>query len=282
MEQRPLADFDGDIAIFGCGTMAGAMLSRWLDCGLDPARVTALRASGAPVGEGVRVVTAPGDLPAAPAVLIVGIKPQMFSALAPAIAAVAGPGTLVVSIMAGIALEDLALAVPGAGAIVRVMPNMPVAEGRGVVAVVGSAAEPNSGPDADQQRRLAALLAPLGHVHAMRDEAGFNLVTALTGCGPAFVYRFVAAMAGAAVRLGLDPADADRLARATVAGAAATLAESDQTSAALADAVASPGGMTQAGLDVLDSDGRLTALMADTLRAARERGREMAAAVRLD
>jgi pyrroline-5-carboxylate reductase len=268
MTTPTLTDWSGDIIIFGCGTMAGAMLSRWLDCGLNPARVTAVRASGVAVANGVTTVTDASRL-TPPALLVIGVKPQMFAELAPAIAALAGPQTQILSIMAGIMIEELATALPNAGAIMRTMPNMPVASGRGVVVTATRAGDSgNAG--------VAALLDTLGHVHAMTDENGFNLVTALSGCGPAFVYRFVEAMAGAGVRLGLDPADADRLARATVAGAAATMADSGQTPGELAASVASPGGMTQAGLDVLDMDGRLTALMAETLRAARDRGRELA------
>jgi pyrroline-5-carboxylate reductase len=272
MTDKALASFDGDMVIYGCGTMAGAMLTRWIDVGLDPATVTAIKPGGGAAPGGVSTVTGSAGL-SAPAILLIGVKPQIFATVAADVAALAGPETLVVSIMAGIGLEDLALALPQAGGIVRVMPNMPVADGRGIAVTVGEA-------QASHAKRLAALLAPLGHVHGMADEAGFNLVTALTGCGPAFVYRFVAGLAGAAVRLGLDPADADILARATVAGASATLLASDESASALADAVASPGGMTQAGLDVLDSDGRLVALLAETLRAARDRGRELAAAAR--
>lgn len=273
MTKTRLAGLSGDIVIFGCGTMAGAMLSRWIACGLPPERVTALRHSGAPVSSGVRVVADAGALPAQPAMLMIGVKPQVFGQVAPAINSLIGPDTCVVSIMAGLTIDDLTLALPAAapGAIVRVMPNLPVADGRGIVATIGTVPP-----------MLARLLAPLGSVHAMADEAGANLVTALTACGPAFVYRFVGALAGAAVRLGLEPADADVLARAMVACAAATLAQTDATPQTLADAVASPGGMTQAGLDVLDSDGRLVALLADTLRATRERGREIAAAARGD
>ncbi len=271
MTNRTLAAFDGDIVIYGCGTMAGAMLTRWIDVGLDPAQVTALRPSGGRAPGGVRTVTDSKSL-SAPAILLIAVKPQIFRSVAADIARLADADTLVVSIMAGIAIDDLSIALPDAGGIVRVMPNMPVADGRGIAVTVGAAAI--------HTERLAALLAPLGHVHAMGDEAGFNLVTALTGCGPAFVYRFVAGLAGAAVRLGLDPADADILARATVAGASASLFATDQSPSALADAVASPGGMTQAGLDILDSDGRLVALLAETLRAARDRGRELALAAR--
>lgn len=275
MTSSPLARFQGDLLIFGCGTMAGAMLSRWLDCGLPPASITAIRPSGQPAPGGVRTLSSPeGQAP--PRLLLIGVKPQTFASIAAQAAALAGPDTLVLSIMAGITIEDLSSALPDAGSIVRIMPNLPVANGHGVTLRVGT---PHSG---QHVAMLDALLAPLGHAHAMADETGFNLVTALTGCGPAFVYRFVAAMAGAAVRLGLDADDADALARATVAGAAASVASSDRPLTELAAAVASPGGMTQAGLDVLDSDGRLAALLAETLRASRDRGRELAQALSPD
>jgi pyrroline-5-carboxylate reductase len=272
MTDETPTDRAGDMIIFGCGAMAQAMLSRWLEKGLSPNRVTAVRASGAPVSGGVTTVSDASAL-APPSILVIGLKPQAFAALVPALLPLVGAHTRVVSIMAGITLDDLSDALPGAAAIMRVMPNMAVATGRGVVVTAmrgGDAADP----------AFDALLATLGHVHAMPDETGFNLVTALTGCGPAFVYRFVQALAGAAVRLGLDAGDADRLARATVAGAAASMAQSQLSPGELADAVASPGGMTQAGLDVLDSDGRLTGLMAETLRAARDRGRELASPTR--
>ncbi|MEK6541517.1 MAG: pyrroline-5-carboxylate reductase dimerization domain-containing protein [Pseudomonadota bacterium] len=266
-----LAKYDGDMILFGCGTMAGAMLTRWLAKGLAAEHVLAIRPSGAKAPGGVRTKTN-AERVGTPDIIVIGVKPQIFSSVSAEIAKLAGPKTLIISIMAGIALEDLRLALPDAGNIVRAMPNLPVIDGRGVIAVVSEA------PD----KRIDMLMSPLGHVHVMEDEAGFNLVTALTGCGPAFVYRFAAAMAGAAVRLGLNEQDANTLARATLAGAAATLAASDHSAAELADAVASPGGMTQAGLDVLDSDGRLAALLAETLRAARDRGRELSATLRGD
>ena len=274
MTAKRLSKFDKDMLIFGCGTMASAMLARWLDAGIDPDRVTAIRASGAAVIGGVRTKKAPAR-GRKPDILIIGVKPQSFGSVTTDIANVAGPDTVVISIMAGITLDDLRFALPDAGQIVRIMPNMPVAQGRGVVITVS---EVTAAPIP----QLAELLAPLGHVHAMQDEAGFNLVTALTGCGPAFVYRFVSALAGAAVRLGLNPEDAETLARATVDGAVAHMAATQLSPAELATAVASPGGMTQAGLDVLDSDGRLASLLAETLRAARDRGREITTSMRTD
>src|SRR5690606_18721115 len=101
-------------------------------------------------------------------------------------------------------------------------------------------------------------------------------VTALAGSGPAFVYRFIDALAGGSARLGMDRSQADRLALAMVEGAAALAASSSDSPGILADRVASPGGVTRAGLDVLDDDSALAKLMERTLRAAAERNAEMA------
>lgn len=110
--------------------------------------------------------------------------------------------------------------------------------------------------------------------------AEYAAASTLSGCGPAYLFRFIDALAKAATALGLGEADAARLALATVRGAA-SLAEADGRSpAVLADAVASPGGMTRAGLNVLDEDGALDRLVRATLAAAAARGEEMAAAAR--
>ena len=101
-------------------------------------------------------------------------------------------------------------------------------------------------------------------------------MTALAGSGPAFVYRFIDALAQGAGALGLDPAQAGRLALATVEGAALLAACSEHAPAQLARRVASPGGTTEAGLAVLDDEGALARLVAATLRAAHDRSAEMA------
>ncbi|WP_333914981.1 pyrroline-5-carboxylate reductase family protein [Sphingomonas sp. LR60] len=98
-------------------------------------------------------------------------------------------------------------------------------------------------------------MAPLGLVEWFDDPARFAAAGALSGCGPAFLFRFVDAMTAGGVAIGLDPARAAAVALATVEGAAAMVAASDRTPGALADAVASPGGMTRAGLNVLDEAG---------------------------
>lgn len=269
-ERKLLTGLAGPITIFGCGTMAGAMLSRWLSCGLSAAQVTAIRASGTEAAPGVATFADAAGL-TAPDILLIGVKPLQLAAIEAEIAPLAGPDTLVLSILAGVPIERLQGGFPDAGAIVRLMPNMPVAHGRGIVARLGDAGV--------HDPALTKLLAPLGHVQPVADEKAFDLVTALAGCGPAFAYRFVAALAAAGERLGLPQEDAITLARLTVTGAAETMAATETPLASLADAVASPGGMTQAGLDILDADGTLVQLLTHTLRAARDRGTELAALV---
>ncbi|MET0240024.1 MAG: pyrroline-5-carboxylate reductase dimerization domain-containing protein [Sphingobium sp.] len=264
-----LAGWDRPVLLIGCGNMAGAILARWLECGLPPGRVRVVDPAKPSLAPGIVVETSlPEDIAPGSFVLI-GIKPQQFDGIAADLDARLGEGATVLSIMAGLPLGLLGRALPSAQRIVRLMPNLPVRTGRGVVLTY------SQNVDTDDVVRL---LAPLGLVEALASEGDFDLGTALTGCGPAYVYRFIDALAGAATRLGMDQAQSARLALQMVAGAAATASASADTPAAMADAVASPGGMTRLGLDVLDADEHLLALLTDTLRAARDRGAELAAA----
>ncbi len=260
------------LTLIGCGNMAGAMLRRWLHCGLDPARVTVVRPSGAPVAQAVRVLTA--IPPALSGIVLLGVKPQKLVEVAPALAAALGPDALLVSILAGVELATLRGRFPAPRAIVRAMPNTPVALGKGVVALC------SDGLDAAARQEVDALMAPLGHCEWFDDEELFVLAGHLTGAGPAFAYRFIDAMAAAAAQLGLPAEQALRLAIHMVEGAGALAAAADEGPAALARRVASPGGTTEAGLRVLDSEDALASLILRTLEASRGRGRELAAATR--
>lgn len=268
---RALADRTGPLLLVGCGNMAGAILTRWLDCGLAPELVHVVDPSGRPVPGGVSAATNLPDRIAPGTLVLLGIKPQNLADVAPRLNAVLGAGATIVSMLAGIPIGQLREALPAASTIVRIMPNLPVRSGDGIVL---ARVEP------DAQALVAAsverLLGPLGLVELLADEAEFDLATAVSGCGPAYVYRFADALAEAARRLGMDPAMAGRLALHTVAGAAVTALRSDQSPAALADAVASPGGMTREGMNVLDADDRLIVLLTEALCAARDRGAELA------
>ena len=253
------------IWLVGCGNMSGAMLSRWLTVGLDPATVTVIRPSGVSPAPGVRILTELPDEPA-PDLLLLGVKPQKLSEVAPGVARAVGPETKLVSILAGATMATLRASFPRAGAIVRAMPNTPVALGRGVVGLHG-----------DMAPEVEALMSPLGLVEWIADEVLFDVVTALAGSGPAFLFRFIDALARAGAALGLPADQAARLAIAMTDGAAGLAAAASEPPTVLADRVASPGGMTRKGLNVLDEGGALDRLLQATLDAAVRRGREMAA-----
>lgn len=257
--------------LVGCGNMAGQMLTRWLAYGLDPARVTVLRPSGRPVAEGVQVVTDyPSSLPAYTTVLL-GMKPQQLASVANSLAPLCGMDTRLVSILAGTTVAELRNRFPAARDVVRAMPNLPVGIGEGVTALH---ADISTSPDVRED--VASLMSPLGLAEWIVDEGQFNEVTALSGCGPAFLFRFIDAFARAGEAIGLPSDQAARMALATVKGSASMAALSSDSPAILADRVASPGGMTRQGLNVMDADDRLLKLLTDTLAAARDRGEEMA------
>ncbi|WP_448501864.1 pyrroline-5-carboxylate reductase [Sphingomonas sp.] len=259
--------------LVGAGNMGGAMLRRWIEAEtLSPHRVTVINRSGRIVVDGVPSVTSPpGDH--RPDIVLLGIKPQMIGQAPAFLADQDAPVPLMVSILAGVDHATLARRF-AADTIVRAMPNLPVAIGRGVVGLHAAGA-PVAARD-----RAAALMAPLGLVEWIDDEAQFDAMTALAGSGPGFTYRFIDALAAAGAALGLSPEQSLRMARATVEGSAILAAQSDETPAALADRVASPGGSTRQGLNVLDADKALERLLFATLDAARARNAEMAAAAR--
>ncbi|TKD52243.1 pyrroline-5-carboxylate reductase family protein [Sphingomonas baiyangensis] len=252
----------------GAGNMGGAMLRRWIDAGtLARDEVLVLNKSGRTVIDGVESRTGAPDAPL-PDMVMLGIKPQMIDAAPAFLRDRDAPVPLLISILAGVDMATLADRF-AAHSIVRAMPNLPVAIGKGVVALHGSRAG-----DVD------ALMQPLGLVERIEDEAQFDLVTALAGSGPGFTYRFIDAMAAGAAALGLPADQALRLARATVYGSASLAADADVSPATLADRVASPGGSTREGLNVLDADDALATLLTRTLDAATRRNAAMAAEAR--
>ncbi len=262
----------GRMWLVGAGNMGGAMLARWISGGVvSPDQVVAIDPGAPDVPDGVRLLAAPPP-DERPDTLVLAIKPQLLDAVAPGLAG-ARP-KLLLSILAGVEEATLAARIP-ADAVVRAMPNLPVSLGKGVVAVHAAA-----GVSAEVRTTVDALMTPLGLTEWIDDEALFHAVTALSGSGPGFVYRFIAAMADAGATLGLPADQAQRFAIATVEGAAALAAASDASPATLADRVASPGGTTRAGLDVLDDGAAMASLVEATLTAAARRSEEMAASAR--
>ena len=261
------------VLIIGCGNMGGAMLAGWLAGGLAPGRFTVVDPVLAEAPAGVALLR---ELPAGAKfdAVLIGVKPQMLADLAPSIAPFAGPDTVVLSILAGVELATLTARFPNAGGLVRIMPNLAAAIGKSPIAM---AAE---GLDEAARTRVSALMTPLGTPEWLVSESQFDVVTALAGSGPAFLYRFIDALAAGAAAQGLDAGQAQRLALATVEGAALLASVSPHSPGELARRVASPGGTTQAGLDVLDAGDALARLVDATIKAAADRSAEMARAAR--
>lgn len=258
--------------MIGCGNMGGAMLRQWVASGVLAAdQVDIVNRSDRAFPAGVRQGR---DLPEGPLpdAVIFAMKPQQIDEIAERFAGRLDGVPLLVSILAGVEAPALAARFT-AGAIVRAMPNLPVGIGKGVVAL------DTTSEDAAVRGAVMALMAPLGLVEWVA-PAQFDAVTALAGSGPAFLYRFIDALGAAGVAQGLPQDQAQRLALATVEGSALLAAAADVGAGELAERVASPGGSTRKGLDVLDAGDALKALLVETIAAATRRNAEMAAAAR--
>ena len=254
------------LVLLGCGKMGSAMLRGWLDGGLpassvsviDPAPSDWLR------GTGVDLERAP----AAPAVAIVAVKPQMMGEALPRLRAMGGGPTLLLSVAAGTPIAAFEEALGPGTPVVRAMPNTPAAVGRGITAIVANEA---AGPDGLDMAET--LLSAVGEVVRLDSEDQIDAVTGVSGSGPAYVFHLIETLAAAAETEGL-PADLSmRLAKATVAGAGALAMEADEAPDQLRVNVTSPNGTTQAGLQVLMPE--LGDLIRRTVAAAAGRSREL-------
>ncbi|WP_343348023.1 pyrroline-5-carboxylate reductase dimerization domain-containing protein [Sphingomicrobium sp. XHP0239] len=255
----------------GCGNMGGAMVEGWRKAGTDLSGLTVFSPSGRTI-EGVSVRSKLPDRDISHCWL--GHKPHQVEDVASRLGSVVGDRTIVLSILAGVECVSLRRLFPDARSIVRLMPNLPVSEGEGVVGLYSD--------DADEQVRetVDAYVAPLGVGIWGEREDDLTAISAVAGSGPAYVARFAAAMIEEAERLGLSPGLARRAALQTIGGTGRMALASGEPLDELACRVASPGGSTQAGLDVLDHDSALFDLVRRTVEAARCRTEEMAAAAR--
>jgi pyrroline-5-carboxylate reductase len=200
--------------------------------------------------------------------VILAVKPQAWADAARQYTTVLGPEAVVISIVAGVDTGAIVRAF-GGRVTARAMPNTAVAINQGTISLY-----------ADDPAALAhahALFDPLGTVIELTDESQIHAATAVGGSGPAYLYAFVEALDAAGAAAGLSPQDARRLARATITGAAALLAETGEEPAELRRQVTSPGGTTEAALDVLLGEHGLPLLLRDAVTKAAGRSRELGA-----
>jgi pyrroline-5-carboxylate reductase len=273
------------ITLLGCGKMGSAMLEGWLaDTNLD-ANFTIIEPHQTHLGwlQGQKSVRLYADCAAANAdgapvstMIVLAVKPQMMDD------AIAGLGDMkhadcaYLSIAAGISTGWLKQRLGDAAIVIRAMPNTPAAIGKGITALYADAPYQASNQAPNQARNLASqLLAAVGQVVHVQDEALMDGVTALSGSGPAYVFLLVEAMTEAGIKAGLPDDLAAELAKATVCGAGALVAAVDIAPAILRENVTSKGGTTAAALAVLMADDGLTSLMTKAVAAAKARSIEL-------
>jgi len=262
--------------IIGAGNMGGALLSSWLNSGnvnarnlaiLDPKPgVEAVYA----IERGAKHLADFDDIPRTIKTVLLAVKPLMFSQIRRPLAEAISDDVLIISIMAGITTDALKAAFPGAK-IVRAMPNTPATLGKGVITYVA---------DADLEAEKIAIIESLfdknGKIIRIESDALINAATAVSVSGPAYVFHLCEALSKAAQSMGLSPEMSDILARESIIGASAMLETSDRSATELREAETSPGGKTQAALDVLmnieDGQGQL---MRRAMKAAIDRAKEL-------
>ena len=255
--------------------MGGALLKGWLKSGIKSITVVEPTPSAElkklAKAKKIGLVAAPSQVKTRPSVCLVAIKPQVLKGEAPALANFAANGALMISIAAGTSVAALTRAWGKKARIIRAMPNTPGAIGAGISGLYAA-----KGATAADRKRAASLLSALGQTEWVARENLIDSVTAVSGSGPAYLFLMVEALTEAGIAEGLPRVQAEKFARATVAGAGALLAADTSPASALREAVTSPGGTTAAALGVLMAIDGLTPLMKRAVRAARKRAEELA------
>ncbi|MGJ8643977.1 MAG: pyrroline-5-carboxylate reductase [Luteolibacter sp.] len=262
------------LGVIGCGKMGTALVAGALQAGV----VKAEDVLGTDVFQGARdhfrektgaeVTSDLSEVISASDIILLCTKPQdAFSAMSD-ISGDAGEGKLLVSIAAGVTLENLEKHAPGGMRVVRTMPNTPALVGKGAAAYCLGTRCVEGDDEAVQ-----ALLASVGMAVQVPEKL-MDAVTGLSGSGPAYIYLVIEALADGGVRAGLPRADALKLAAQTVSGAAEMVIQTGEHPAVLKDMVTSPGGTTIAGLTALE-DRNVRSAFISAVSAAKDRAVEL-------
>ena len=236
-----------------------------IDPELSPTAANAFRKMGALVAKNARAIDGTN-----PQALILAVKPQLIASIAPEYAG-AAKNALVISIAAGTTIQRLNHWLNRPAALVRAMPNLPASIGKGITAAFAASTITPA------QKKLAEkLLKAVGDLIWLDDESQLNAVTAVSGSGPAYAFLLTESLAVAAQRMGLSPTVAQVLARKTMEGAGALLSASKIEPVSLRKSVTSPGGTTEAALNVLMNESKFERLIGDAVEAATVRATELA------
>ena len=251
-------------AVIGAGNMGEALIAGLIAYGETPANIAVCEKRDERAAElvsryKISIAEISDSVRDADAVLLV-VKPQDMAAVLAEVGAAINPGAVVVSFAAGKKIDFISSNLGKPNSVIRVMPN--------TATLVGAGVSP------EQQKFVAGFLAKSGQVVEVSEELQ-DAVTATSGSGPAYFFAFVEAMVAGAKDLGISTEVATQLTIQTIVGAAKLLAESGKSATELRENVTSPNGTTAAALKSF-SDGDLSALVAKSMKAARDRSIELA------
>ena len=261
------------LGVIGAGVMGETLMAGLLRAGWEPDQITAADRHAARLAElGKRYGIGTGstaEVSAQSDTVVIVVKPQDTGEVLPVVAAALRPGTLVVSLCAGVSTAQIEAAMPAGTPVVRVMPNTPAQVDEGMAAI-----SPGTSATEEHLDHVSALLAAVGKVITVPEKYQ-DAVTAISGSGPAYLFFVVEAMIDAGVMLGLPRDTATTLVVQTMYGSAKLLSESGEHPTVLRERVTSPGGTTAAALRQLE-DHSVKAAFITAMEAARDRSRALA------
>ncbi len=260
------------IGFIGCGNM-GSAIAKAVCAASAPSNIilaNRTRAKAEALAQQLGCTVGSNEEAAACDWVFLGVKPQMMEALLAELSPIfakKAARTILVSMAAGITTERLQALAGGNYPVVRIMPNTPSAIGAGVVQYC------TRDITEAEEKKFQALMAPAGLVDPLAENL-MDAASSVSGCGPAFVYPFIEALADAGVAAGLPRDKSLAYAAQMVAGSARMVLESGLHPGALKDAVCSPGGSTIQGVRVLEERGMRGAVI-DAVLAAYDKNKDM-------
>ncbi len=253
----------------GCGNMGGAIAKALSNNTKDILLADHDTQKAEALAKELGCVSGTNEQAAACERVYLAVKPQMMKKMLESITPVLqSKKPLLITMAAGLSMEKIEQMAGGNMPIIRIMPNTPASIGKGMILYCC-----NDKVDADTEKSFVADLSPAGMIEPLEEKL-IDAGSAVSGCGPAFMYQFIEALSDGGVTCGLPRDTATRLAAATMAGAAELLLQTGKHPAALKDAVCSPGGSTIMGVKALENGGLRGAAM-NAVIAAYEKNKEL-------
>jgi pyrroline-5-carboxylate reductase len=266
--------FTGKTVVFGIGAMGSALVKGWIASRiLKPSQITAVDVDADKCKKTakqlkIKAETNPAKALSGAGLILLAVKPQQIKELLNQSGIYFPKSALVISIAAGVSTDQIEKGLPQGCPVIRVMPNTPALLGAGMAAV-----SPGSRTRTIQTKLVLNLFAAVGKAVQVAEEE-MDLVTAVSGSGPAYIFHMIEAMTEAAIKGGMKPEIALQLVSQTVYGAARMVLESGKNPSELRIQVTSPGGTTQAALTTLTEKGFME-IVGAAIESATKRGAEL-------